>query len=86
MRCAYVCMAGWQPASFQRSCPRFGGHPQSSAASLTWRPADDSADARLMTRWQDMAIRVFSAKSRALLSTLPPPPNAKASAVLEECR
>ncbi|CAE7720841.1 unnamed protein product, partial [Symbiodinium necroappetens] len=26
---------------------------------------------------QDMAIRVFSAKSRALLSTLPPPPNAK---------
>ena len=26
---------------------------------------------------QDMAIRVYSAKSKALLSTLPPPPNSK---------
>ena len=26
---------------------------------------------------KDMAIRVYSAKSKALLSTLPPPPNSK---------
>eukprot|EP00439_Symbiodinium_sp_Y106_P060579 s3476_g8.t6 len=43
--------------------PKQGGSPPLSSAAV------------LVS--EDMAIRVFSAKSRALLSTLPPPPNAK---------
>jgi len=52
---------GRQPA--KQVPPKQGGSPPLSSAAV------------LVS--EDMAIRVFSAKSRALLSTLPPPPNAK---------
>ncbi len=68
----------WSLRSVEGICPNF-----TLVSNRAWAAATASPTGFGVFLWstpsfgQDMAIRVYSAKSKALLSTLPPPPNSK---------